>query len=360
MPAFGSAFVTGSTGLLGNNLVRALVERGVRVTALARSRGKAEKQFAGLDVTIVEGDMTNVAGFAAALPEHDVLFHTAAHFRDSYKGGRHWDTLYKINVEGTETLLAAAHAAGIRRFVHTSSVAVLDGPAGSLIDETMQRLDADADDYYRSKILSDRAVLKFLRDHSDITGALVLPGWMTGPGDIGPTSSGQVILDFVSRKLPGRVPGTFSIVDARDVALAQIAAAERGRNGERYLAAGRSMSMDQLCDLLAQVSGVPAPKRHIPLAMLFAIASAYEAFSRATGRPVLLSLASVRLLARETGRSNYNPAKSERELGVTFRPVEETLRDTIVWYRLNGYLPPAATQDANPRLDLSNLRGAAR
>ena len=87
-----------------------------------------------------------------------MVFHAAAHFRDSYKGGRHWDELRRINVDGTAALIAAAHAAGVRRFVHTSSIAVLDGPPGTLIDETCDRLPADADDYYRSKILADDAV----------------------------------------------------------------------------------------------------------------------------------------------------------------------------------------------------------
>jgi dihydroflavonol-4-reductase len=119
MAAFTSAFVTGSTGLLGNNLVRLLVGRGHRVRALARSRRKAAEQFAGLDVEVIEGDMTDVPAFRDALRGIDVLFHTAAYFRDSYKGGRHWDELFRVNVRGTEALLAAAFEAGVRRLVHT-------------------------------------------------------------------------------------------------------------------------------------------------------------------------------------------------------------------------------------------------
>ena len=343
-----TAFVTGSTGLLGNNLVRLLAGRGVRVKALARSPGKAVKQFAGVPVEIVEGDMLDVARFAPALAGCDALFHTAAHFRDSYKGGKHWDRLHAINVEGTARLLEAAYAAGVRRAVHTSSVAVLNGRAGQLINETMERREADADDYYRSKIQSDRAVHAFLDNHPDMFVAMVLPGWMFGPGDVGPTSAGQLVIDFVRRKLPGRIPGSFSVVDARDVAQHQAAALECGRSGERYLAAGRHMTMDDLFPLLARASGVTAPTRRIPLAMLRALAAGYELYGGITGKPAPVSRASVKLLAQEAGRSHYDHAKSERELGCTFRPTEETLADTIAWYRANGDLPArSASLDAN-------------
>src|SRR6516164_7396070 len=197
-----SAFVTGATGLLGNNLVRLLVSRGVRVRALARSREKAAKQFASLPIETVVGDMSNVRAFASALEGLDAIFHTAAFFRDNYKGGKHWKELYDANVAGTSDLLFCAHGARVRRFVHTSSVGVLTGRRGQLIDETMLRTAKDADDYYLSKILSDRAVEAFLGKHPDMWASMVLPGWMVGPGDLGPTSSGQVILDYLDQKLP--------------------------------------------------------------------------------------------------------------------------------------------------------------
>ena len=295
--------------------------------------------------------MLDVSRFAPALAGCDALFYAAAHFRDSYKGGKHWDRLHAVNVEGTGRLLEAACAAGIRRAVHTSSVAVLNGPPGQPINETMERREADADDYYRSKILADRKVRAFLDGHPGMFVATVLPGWMFGPGDVGPTSSGQVVMDFARRKLPGRIPGSFSVVDARDVAEHQVAALERGRSGERYLAAGRHMTMDDLFPLLAEASGVPAPARRIPLAMLRALAAGYELRAGLTGRPALVSRASVKLLAQEADRSRYDHAKSERELGCTFRPAAETLADTVAWYRANGDLsarPAAPARSPSP------------
>ena len=333
------AFVTGATGLLGNNLVRLLLERGVTVRALARSRAKADAQFgrlAGLE--IVEGDMREVAGFAPALADCDVVFHTAAYFRESYGGGEHWAMLKRINVEATGELIAAAHAAGVRRFIHTSSIAVVNGPRGALIDESMARDPRDADDYYRSKMQSDAVVRDFLRAHPEMFAAFVMPGWMHGPGDLGPTAAGQFTLDYLKQALPGVPPGTFAFVDARDVAFALVAAADKGRRGEHYLAAGHHIAMQDLVKIYQQVTDTPAPKRRIPAAVLWPIAALQELAARITGRPALLSLATVRTMRAEAERTRFNPAKSRDELGVSFRPIAETIRDEAAWFKDRGVL----------------------
>lgn len=341
-------FVTGATGLLGNNLTRALLDAGAgQVRALVRSADKAKAQFSGVTdprLAFVIGDMTDVKGFAAALNGADILFHTAAYFRDSYTGGSHWAELKRVNIDGTRDLIAAAYGAGVRRMVHTSSIAVLDGPPGAPIDETMTRKAANADDYYRSKILTDEAVFEALRKYLDFHATMVLPGWMWGPGDAGPTSAGQLARDFVESRLPGVPPSSFSFVDARDVAAAQIAAATAGRRGERYLAAGRFMTLAELFPKLEAETGVPAPTRKLPLWFLFVIAAFQESYARLTGGKVLLSWASVKLLAREAGRTQFDHTKSQRELGLTFRPVETTLRDTFDWMRTQGLAPPSPSQ----------------
>ena len=332
------AFVTGATGLLGNNLVRALLKRNIKVKALVRSIDKAKSQFGDLPVEFVEGDMLNVDAFSHALQGCDALFHTAAYFRDSYKGGRHGQTLYDTNVTGTERLLQAAYAAGIRRAVHTSSIAVLKGNRDQLIDETMSRREQEADDYYLSKIQAEQKVQAFLSQHPDMFIAIVLPGWMFGPGDIGPTSSGQFLLDFVGQKLPGVLPGSFSVVDARDVAEHQLAALTRGQSGGRYLAAGNHMDMKSIFQVLSHVSGIKAPERKIPLLMLRMIALVYEAYYRVTKRPVLISTSTVRLMEQEQGRTHFSHQKSSQALACEFRPVAETMSDTLDWYRKNNYI----------------------
>lgn len=342
-----TAFVTGSTGLLGNNLVRELVTSGYRVRALVRSKAKGDQQFGGIaEVEVVEGNMEHVEALRPHLEGVDHLFHTAAFFRDGYKGGSHWAEMKRVNVDGTKALLNIAYEAGVRRMVHTSSIAVLDGPQGELVDETMERAITKADDYYRSKIMADAVVSDFLTTHPDFFATMVLPGWMWGPGDIGPTSSGQVALDAVRGKLPGIVPASFSVVDARDVAKAQIAAITKGKRGERYLAAGRHTTMRDLIPMIGKVAGVRVPTRSIPMLMLYGIAGVQEVYARITGKPILLSLATVKLMAQEGDRTRFDHAKSKRDLGLDFRPMEQTIGDTVVWYRSNGWLPPAILKAA--------------
>lgn len=332
-------FVTGATGLLGNNLVRALLKRNIQVTALVRCAEKARKQFADLPVSFIGGDLCNPESYRTALQGCDSLFHTAAYFRDSFKGGKHWQELYETNVKGTADLLQSAWDAGIRRVVHTSSIAVLGGEQNQPIDESMSRDRKDQDDYYRSKILSEEVVREFLEKHPQMFACFVLPGWMFGPGDIGPTASGQFVIDYMHQRLPGVLPASFSVVDARDVAEHEIMAMERGRRGERYLAAGRHMTMGDLMDELAKVSNIPAPAKQIPLLMLRLLAQGYEVYHWLTKKPVLLSKSSVDLMAREYLRTHFSHSKSHQELGCQFRSVNETLRDVVEWYRHHDYLP---------------------
>lgn len=332
-----TALVTGATGLLGSNLVRALLEKGITVRALARSKEKAAKQFGSLRLEVVVGDINHPKTFVDRLPGVDIVFHTAAFFRDNYKGGKHWNELYTTNVVGTANLLQACHRAGIRRFVHISSTAVLRGRPGAAADETAFRPESEADDYQKSKILSDQEVLKFLETHPDFWAALVLPGWMHGPGDRGPTSAGQTVLDFLHRKLPGIPPGSFPVVDVRDVAEAALRAAEKGKRGERYLAAGRALSMGDLFNELEQVSGVRAPRNKVPIAAVYVIGALSELRARITRQPALISWATVQLLVSEADRQRFDHQKSERELGIRFRELQETLRDAISWFKANGY-----------------------
>ncbi|MFT8306939.1 hypothetical protein [Acetobacter malorum] len=127
-------------------------------------------------------------------------------------------------------------------------------------------------------------------------------------------------------------------MDARDVAKAMMLAREKGRRGERYLAAGQHMTMAELIPLIARITGAQAPTCKIPLPLLYLLAAGNEAFSRMTGKPVLLSWATVRTIAREAGRSHYNPRKSEQELGLEFRSILETLQDDADWFRNSGRL----------------------
>ncbi|RZI85336.1 MAG: NAD-dependent epimerase/dehydratase family protein [Rubrivivax sp.] len=337
-----TAFVTGATGLLGNNLVRLLLAQGFHVKALARSSDKAQQQF-GVQtherLEIVLGDIREPAKFETTLRSVDILFHTAAYFRESYEGGRHSKGLHDTNVLGTRALLKAAYEQGVRRILHVSSIAVLGhNPGGEVDEQCLQRLDGAEDAYYRSKIETDHVVYQFLEQHPDMHISLVLPGWMYGPGDLGPTSAGRFVLDFMRRALPAVPDATASAVDARDVALVALQAALHGSRGGRYLAAGRYFTLRELADLTASVTGVPAPRWIAPRWFVLMLALCNELRARLTGRPALLSLATAMNIGSDHGR-RFSDAKIKREFGITFRPMEETLRDVIDFYRDRGMLP---------------------
>ncbi|MBV8454471.1 MAG: hypothetical protein JOZ29_19685 [Deltaproteobacteria bacterium] len=186
------------------------------------------------------------------------------------------------------------------------------------------------DDYYRSKIETDEVIFTFLHNHPDMHISLVLPGWMHGPGDLGPTSAGQFVEDYLQQKIPGVVDAAFSVVDARDVAQIALASSKTGERGERYLAAGHPVSMASLLQTMESVSGVPAPRRKLPRTILYAIALLQEVYARLTGRPVLLSLATVSNMKNDYGRK-FSAEKIRRKFGLGFRPMEETLADEVMW-----------------------------
>lgn len=329
------AFVTGGTGLLGNNLVRLLLQQGHQVSALVRSRAKAASLFAGLDVRLVEGDLLDVTAFGPALEGCDVLFHTAAYFREYFQPGDHWARLEAINVRGTIMLLEEAERRGVGKAIYTSSSGVIGMRPGQTWGDEQDGPDEHVVQnlYFKSKLLAEHEITRFLKQ-SALPVVLILPGWMFGPGDSAPTSSGQIVLDFLNRKLPGVIQGGGAPVDVRDVAQGMIAAVERGRSGERYIIGGdHFVTFDELFTILEQVSGVPAPRIPLPYAFMLTYAAISEAYGRLTGKPVLATINGVKTLrARRTTRSD----KALRELGVTLRPLEATLRDEVAWFRSQG------------------------
>jgi dihydroflavonol-4-reductase len=228
------AFVTGGTGLLGMNLIRQLVSDGHEVRALVRSMDKARRQFASLwepwrsRLTFVEGDLADVASFGPALTGCDLVFHTAAYFREYYQPGDHWATLEALNVHATQRLLEAAEQHGVRRLVHVSTVGVIgmtpdERPGDESTPPTSRQM---RNLYFRSKHLADWMIDTFERA-SRLEVVTVHPGWMFGPGDAAPTSAGALVLQFLRRELPGMPDGGINVVDARDVAAGMLTAAER-------------------------------------------------------------------------------------------------------------------------------------
>jgi dihydroflavonol-4-reductase len=326
------AFVTGSTGLLGNNLVHALFQAGHEVRALARSTEKAQRELGDTAARIIVGDVRNVAEFAYGLRGIDVVFHTAAYFREYYNPGDHSNAVELTNVRATMELAQTAHAMGVGKMIYTSSASIIGlQPDGSPGDEQTPSWPGTARNLYlKSKGQAEQLLREFSRENQFFVAA-VLPSWMWGPHDAGPTPSGKLVFDAIAHRLPPMLPpGGSAVVDARDVAVGMLRVAEIGRSGERYILSGDFAEVAGLIVNLAALTGAKPPRKHIPFAAAVALATASETWSRITGTPSPLSVEAVRLM---NARLRVTSAKAEKDLGVTFRPFNITLADTVAWAR---------------------------
>lgn len=330
------AFVTGSTGLLGNNLVRALLAQGYEVRALTRSMEKFQRLFGRTEAIPVLGDIQSIDNFADQLSGCDVVFHTAAYFREYYQSGSHAESLQAINVDATLALIDAAAVHGVQAFVHTSSSGTVGpaadgGPGNEDSPPTPKQL---RNLYFRSKHAGNQRI-RALKPAQGMRVIEILPGWMFGPGDEGPTAAGQMVLDVLERKLPAIPDGGNCMVDARDVAAAMIAAASHP-HGARFLVAGQFHTLRELVDVIASLGAVPPPRFDLPAWFAVPYAALVQQVSHWLKQPTVVSVDGVRSV---TGKERMDSSKAERGLGIQFRPLAESIASTIAWYQQTGRVP---------------------
>ena len=339
-PAPGRVLVTGATGLLGSNITTMLLAAGTEVTALVRSRDKASRLLAAHPLLrLLEGDITHIDGFAAQLRGIDAIIHAAAYFREYYQpGGNDPARLQRVNVDAVERLLEAAADAEVPVMVHISSATTIgtrpDGQPSS--EDTPPDTGWERNGYRASKIRAELVIAGW-SDDDGVRVPIIVPAWMWGPGDAAPTASGRVFLAVARGELRA-VPRVGSqVVDARDVADAAVRAITAGAHGRRYIVAGARHTLSAITRQVALAAGGRAP-REVPAAMAMAGATAMELAARLRHRDPAATRAGTRVLL-EGGRQHLTSQRAERELGVTFRPLERTLNDEAAWYRAHGMLP---------------------
>ncbi|WP_433133752.1 NAD-dependent epimerase/dehydratase family protein [Micromonospora sp. CA-240977] len=339
-PVPARTLVTGATGMLGSAVVAHLLAAGGEVLALARDAGRARDLLpAHPRLSIVTGDVTAVDSYRRHLPGLAAVIHTAAYFREYYQPGHDPDLLHRTNVTAVEDLIDASAAAGVPVVVHTSSTAVLGRRSGqSLADEdTPADADWESNGYRASKVRAEQAVARACA-RTGLRVPLVLPGWMWGPGDAGPTSAGRLFL-AVARSELRAVPRVGNhLVDARDVAAACVQAAIDGQSLRRYVVAGSWYPLPEICARIAAATEAPTP-RSVPAPVAMTFATLLEFSARLRRRPPIATRAGVRVLV-EGNRARYSSQRAVRELGVSFRPLADTLADEAAWYRAHGLLPP--------------------
>jgi dihydroflavonol-4-reductase len=262
----------------------------------------------------------------------DAVFHVAADYR---LWVRDPDQMYRSNVEGTRAILEAARKAGVRRVVHTSSVATIGFTGnGHPADEDSPVALADMIGHYkRSKFLAEQ--LARAAGRSGMQVVTVNPTTPVGEQDVKPTPTGRIVVDFLQRKFPAYVETGLNLVDVRECAGGHVLALERGKSGERYILGGENLTLKQVLDRLGGISGLPSPTVKLPYAFAFAAGVVGEATGRLFGGEPRATLDTARMGKKKMFASS---AKAERELGWKIVPVENALRRAVDWFRANGYV----------------------
>lgn len=325
-----TALVTGGTGFVGAHLVRALLDRGETVRCLVRPGGD-RRNLAGLPVEVVEGDITDPPATARAVRGCETVFHAAAAYRLWVPDPA---PMYRVNVGGTRTVLAAAGEAGARRIVYTSTVGALGNPGDGRpgTEETPVTLAEMVGHYKRSKFLAEQEALRLHR--TGLPVVIVNPTAPVGAYDVKPTPTGQMIVDFLRGRMRGILRTGLNLVAAADVAAGHLLAAERGKAGERYILGHANLMLEEIFALLSRLTGIPAPRLRVPYVVAYAAGVGAEGIARLTGRPPRIPLTGVRM-ARKV--MFFDPAKAVRELGLPQTPVEGALREAVDWFTAHGY-----------------------
>ncbi len=333
-----NCFVTGASGFIGANLVHELIARGHRVRALLRP-GADTRGLAGAEYEAVPGDVADRDSLARSLRGCDWCFHVAASYHLWLPD---YAPMYAANVDGTRNVIEAAAAAGCSRIVYTSTVGCIGLPReinGSVVptDENAPVSEAQmSNDYKRSKWRAEVIARDLAAKGAPVV--IVNPSAPIGPRDVKPTPTGQVIVDFLHRRMPAYLDTGLNWAHVHDVAVGHILAAERGRVGERYIlghAAG-NWTMREAFAVLEELTGVPAPRFRIPYVVALGAAHIGETISRFTQKTPRAPLAGVRM-ARY--KMFFNPAKAIRELGLPQTPPRQALADAVAWFRAHGLAP---------------------
>ena len=330
-------FVTGASGFIGANLVHELNARGHGVRALLRPNADT-RGLAGAEFERVTGDVSDRAALTAAMRGCDWCFHVAASY---HLWLRDYAPMYAANVDGTRNVIEAAAEAGCSRIVYTSTVGCIGLPKETngtvnATDENTPVAEAQMSNHYKLSKWRAEVVARELAAKG-LPVVIVNPSAPVGPRDVKPTPTGQVIVDFLNRAMPAYLDTGLNWVHVRDVAVGHILAAERGMVGERYILghAEGNWTMKAALDVLAEITGLPAPKFRVPYAVALGAAHVDEMISKFSGRPPKAPLAGVRMAKY---KMFFSPAKAVRELGLPQTSPKQALSDAVEWFRANGYV----------------------
>lgn len=336
-------FVTGATGFVGGHVARELASRGAALRLLVRHTSNLAN-LQGLQAETVTGDLLEPEGLRPAIRGCDAVMHVAADYR---LWVRDPETMYRSNVEGTRALLRIAREEAIPRFVYTSSVATMGFLSdGTIVDENTPVSLADMIGHYkRSKFMAEQVALEAAAAGQNVI--ILNPTTPIGAGDLKPTPTGRIIVDFLNRKFPAYVDTGLNLVDVREVARTHADALQQeiGRPGQRYILGSENLTLKQILDKMSAITGLPSPTMKVPhwTAMIFAF------FDETITGKLRQQEPRATVEAVRMGRKMMfaSSAKAERELGFQIVPVYKALRSAIDWFRGHGYAPAAQNGTAS-------------
>ena len=324
--------MTGATGFVGAHVARLAAEQGAELRLLVRPT--SNRSQLPLSAELVEGDLRAPEQLASALAGCQALIHVAADYRLWVPDPA---GMYKANVEGTRTLLRLAREAGVPRVVYTSSVATMGfRKDGTVVNEETPVTEADMIGHYkRSKWMAERVAIEAAQAGQHVM--ILNPTTPVGAMDVKPTPTGRIVVDFLNRNFPAYVKTGLNLVDVREVARVHLRALETGRPGERYILGGEDLTLKQILDKLAEMTGLPSPKMRVPHGLAAAFAFLDETITgKLCGKEPRATVEAVRMVRKMMFASS---AKAERELGLRVLPVEEALREACRWFVEHGYAP---------------------
>lgn len=326
-------FVTGATGFVGAHVARHLAGQGAQLRLLVRATSNLAN-LEGLDAETAVGDLRDPETLRTPIRGCDAVMHVAADYRLWVRDPK---AMYASNVEGTRGLLRVAREEGVRRCVYTSSVATMGFKAdGTIVDEaTPVGLENMIGHYKRSKFLAEQVAMEAAQAGQEVM--VLNPTTPIGARDVKPTPTGRIVVDFLNRKFPAYMDTGLNLVDVREVARAHGAALEAGRPGERYILGGQNLTLKQILDKMAAITGLKSPTMRVPnlVAMTFAYFDEWVT-GRMLGREPRATVEEVRMGKKKMFASS---SKAERELGFRALPVDDALRLAIEWFRAHGYAP---------------------
>ncbi len=322
--------VLGGSGFIGGHIAKAALEAGWEVRALRRDESRTG-HLAGLPVYWLHGDLNDLPALQQAMRGVDVVFHAAAFYPQS-SDPREVPHQVAYARQEIRTVLQAARQAEVPKLVYTSTLTTIGHPPpqeNRLADERDAYIPGSLpkSGYYEAKIVMEKSVLE--ANAPDLQTVVLNPTAVFGPGDVHLTM-GALLIAVARGWMVGWLPGEINVVDVRDVAQAHITAAQRGRAGERYIIGGHNYTVREALTIAATVAGRRPPRFEIPLWFINALVLLGDLFPS-------LPLPANHLRAVHLWQG-YNTTKAETELGLTPRPFEETVRQSLAWFRRQGML----------------------